>query len=127
MKEQTSTTTTKEPKNKKSGMVSTGDTGEREVKLIESESESPKAVCKTQKEYAQHKGVETESEVSANTPEYPDHLPCEYVVPQNVSVNGVQLPNPNTVFWIPYLTQQKSVAGHTSPCFIVSQPSPSDK
>ena len=102
--------------------VSTEDTSETEVKVIE--SESPKTMHETHKDPIQHRGVETDSEISVHTPEYPNLVPCEYVNPQSIS--GVHLSNPNTVLWIPCLPPQCTVevAGQPTP-FIIAPPSSS--
>ena len=73
------------------------------------ESESQTVVQETQQYQVQHKGDETESEVSFEAPESLCPVLCEWIQPPNTSFNGVYLPSPNTFFWVLYYPQQSTV------------------
>lgn len=73
------------------------------------ESESQIVIQEAQQDQVQHKCDETESEVSFEAPESFCPAPCECLQPLNTSFNGVNLPSPNTLFWVLYYPQQSTV------------------
>ena len=91
-------------------------------KLLGTESESQEVMDGIQGPI-QHTSDETESEISVNTPEFPNHEPSEYVNPPNVNFNNAHPHNPNIIFWIPCLPSQSTTETTGSPFFIQSFPS----
>ena len=82
--------------------------GDKDSKILEAKSEKPIQVSAKEQDLIQHQSTETESDVSVHTPEYPTLVPCEYVIPQTSSFNGVYLPSPNTILLIPFLPPQST-------------------
>lgn len=106
--------------NRTSHSMTTKETGTREGSLIESE---PSTVMQNMQQYPIQKSVETEGEQVVYTPGYPHHTPCEHVNPLTPTFGGAYLPNPNNVFWIPYLPVQSTAeaTGGPSSFFLPSQ------
>ena len=88
--------------------------GDKDGKTFETKSEKQTHVYAKQQDLIQHQSIETESDVSVHTPEYPTLIPCEYVIPQTSSFNGVYLPSPNTILLIPYLPPQSTAQSQSN-------------
>ena len=82
--------------------------GDKDNKGFETKGEQQTQVSTLEQDLIQHQNTETESDDSVHTPEYPTLVPCEYVIPQTSSFNGVYLPTPSTILLIPCLSPQST-------------------
>ena len=112
----------KEPKGYRTdGDDSTDDSSKQDDRLVESEMQE--ILQETHQNPIQQVSDETESDVLVNTSENPNPVPCEHENPPDTCFDGVDLPDPNTLFWIPFTPLQTTVEApsYSTPFFITPQ------